>query len=125
MSTGTIDGSNGELDVTITGKSAHAGLYHLGIDSIMIASQIICQYQSIISRVIAPVESCVINIGEIQGGTVRNIVADQTTFKGTVRTYSETVFKKLQIRWRQLIMGWSKPMAVPLNLVARQCIHRF
>lgn len=58
---------NGELDVTITGKSAHAGLYHLGIDSIMIASQIICQYQSIISRVIAPVESCVINIGEIQG----------------------------------------------------------
>lgn len=92
---GPLMAQNGELDVTINGKSAHAGLYHLGIDTIVIASQLICQYQSIISRVIAPVESCVINIGEIYGGTVRNIVADQTTFKGTVRTYSETVFKKI------------------------------
>ena len=105
---GPLMAQNGELDVTITGKSAHAGLYHLGIDSIMIASQIICQYQSIISRVIAPVESCVINIGEIQ-------------LELTARQF----LKKLQIRWRQLIMGWSKPMAVPLNLVARRCIHRF
>ena len=40
---GPLMAQNGELDVTITGKSAHAGLYHLGIDSIMIASQIICQ----------------------------------------------------------------------------------
>lgn len=92
---GPLMAQNGELDVTVKGKSAHAGLYHLGIDSIVIASQIICQYQSIISRVISPLESCVINIGEIQGGTVRNIVADQTTFKGTVRTYSEDVFKKI------------------------------
>ena len=26
---------------------------------------------------------------------MREIVADQTTFRGTVRTYSETVFKKI------------------------------
>ena len=92
---GPLMAQNGELDVTITGRSAHAGLYHLGIDSIVIASQIICQYQSIISRIIAPVESCVINIGEIHGGTVRNIVADKTSFHGTVRTYSEAVFQKI------------------------------
>ena len=92
---GPLMAQNGELDVTVIGKSAHAGLYHLGVDAIVIASSIICQYQNIISRVISPVESCVINIGEINGGTVRNIVADKTTFKGTVRTYSEAVFKKI------------------------------
>ena len=92
---GPLMAQNGELDVTVIGKSAHAGLYHLGVDSIVIASSIICQYQNIISRIISPVESCVINIGEINGGTVRNIVADKTTFKGTVRTYSEAVFKKI------------------------------
>lgn len=92
---GPLMAQNGELDVTVIGKSAHAGLYHLGVDSIVIASSIICQYQNIISRIISPVESCVINIGEINGGTVRNIVADKTTFKGTVRTYSESVFKKI------------------------------
>lgn len=102
---GPLMAQNGELDVTVTGKSAHAGLYHLGIDSIMIASSLICQYQNILTRVIAPVESCVINIGEIQGGTVRNIVADQTVFKGTVRTYSEAVFKKITDTMEALNQG--------------------
>lgn len=92
---GPLMAQNGELDVTIIGKSAHAGLYHLGVDSIVIASSIIAQYQNIISRVVSPVESCVINIGEINGGTARNIVADKTIFRGTVRTYSEIVFKKI------------------------------
>lgn len=92
---GPLMAQNGELDVTVIGKSAHAGLYHFGVDSIVIASSIIGQYQNIISRVVSPVESCVINIGEISGGTARNIVADKTVFRGTVRTYSEAVFKKI------------------------------
>ena len=92
---GPLMAQNGELDVTVIGKSAHAGLYHFGVDSIVIASLIIGQYQNIISRVVSPVESCVINIGEIIGGTARNIVADKTVFRGTVRTYSEAVFKKI------------------------------
>ena len=105
---GPLMAQNGELDVTIIGKSAHAGLSHLGVDSIVIASSIISQYQNIISRVVSPVESCVINIGQINGGTARNIVADKTVFRGTVRTYSETVFKKITDTMQAINHGMEK-----------------
>lgn len=85
----------GELDVYIQGKSAHAGLYHQGIDSIVIASQLINNYQSIISRRISPFESTVLNIGTISGGMARNSVASECEFHGTIRCYSEQVFSKI------------------------------
>ena len=87
---GPLMAESGELDVTVHGKSAHAGKYHEGIDSIVISN-----YQSIISRMISPMQPCVLNIGEIHGGTVRNIVASQTSFHGTLRTYSEEVFSRI------------------------------
>ncbi|MBS6796267.1 MAG: amidohydrolase, partial [Coprobacillus sp.] len=92
---GPLMAESGELDVTVHGKSAHAGKYHEGIDSIVIASFLISNYQSIISRMISPMQPCVLNIGEIHGGTVRNIVASQTSFHGTLRTYSEEVFSRI------------------------------
>lgn len=92
---GPLMAQNGELDVTIVGASSHAGLYHQGIDSIMIASQLISEYQSILTRKISPMQPCVIHIGEIHGGSARNIVADTTHFHGTVRAYDETVFLQI------------------------------
>ena len=38
---GPLMAESGELDVTVHGKSAHAGKYHEGIDSIVIASFLI------------------------------------------------------------------------------------
>lgn len=105
---GPLMAQSGELDVVIHGKSAHAGKYHEGIDTIVIASQLISAYQSIISRMISPMQPCVINIGTIQGGTVRNIVADQTSFHGTIRTYSEQVFQSIVEAMKGLNDGMEK-----------------
>lgn len=92
---GPLMAQSGELDVVVHGKSAHAGKYHEGIDSIVIASELIMQYQTIVSRMTSPMQPVVINIGSIQGGTVRNIVADKTSFHGTVRTYDENIFAQI------------------------------
>lgn len=92
---GPLMAQSGELDVVVHGRSAHAGKYHEGIDSIVIASELIMQYQTIVSRMTSPMQPVVVNIGTIQGGTVRNIVADKTSFHGTVRTYDENVFAQI------------------------------
>lgn len=89
---GPFMATNGELDVEIHGKSAHAGLYHQGVDSIVIASQLMNQYQSIVSRKLSPFEPSVIHIGSIEGGTARNIVADKTVLKGTIRAFDEKAY---------------------------------
>lgn len=83
----------GELDVKIHGKGAHAGLPQNGIDSIVIASHAIQQYQSLVSRQVSPFQPVVLNIGKISGGTARNSVASITEINGTVRCYSEEMFQ--------------------------------
>ena len=82
----------GEIDVTIHGKDAHAGMPHLGVDSIMIASILLNQYQQILTRMKTPFEPAIINIGEIHGGEARNSVASTCELHGTVRTYSDEIF---------------------------------
>lgn len=78
-----------ELDVRITGKSAHAGLPHESIDSIVIASTVIQEYQKIVSRKSSPFHPIVIHIGKILGGEARNSVASSVTLEGTIRVFDE------------------------------------
>ena len=85
----------GELDVTIHGKGSHAGLPQKGIDSIVIASLAISQYQTFVSRRTSPFQPVILNVGKISGGTARNSVASETTLQGTVRCYSEEMFETL------------------------------
>lgn len=64
---GALMASSSELDILVKGKSAHAGLYHQGVDSIVVTSQLISQYQTIISRIKEPFDTSVISIGKIYG----------------------------------------------------------
>ncbi len=92
---GPLMAMSGEIDVKIQGKASHAGLPQEGIDSIIIASQIIQSYQSLVSRRISPFSPVVLNIGEIKGGSARNSVASETSMHGTLRCYDEEIFQKV------------------------------
>lgn len=85
----------GEIDVHIHGKGAHAGLPQNGIDSIMVASQAIQQYQTLVSRRISPFCPVVIHIGKIMAGTARNSVASEAVMNGTLRCYDENLFMQI------------------------------
>ncbi|MCD8029236.1 MAG: M20 family metallopeptidase [Erysipelotrichaceae bacterium] len=85
----------GELDVTIEGKGSHAGLPQDGIDSIMISSDAIHQYQTMIARRISRFSPATLNIGKVVGGTARNSVASTTKLEGTLRCYDEKLFYKM------------------------------
>ena len=74
------------LEITVYGKDGHAARPHEGIDAIVIAGQIVIALQSIVSRNIDPVNSVVVTIGTINGGTRCNIIADRVKMTGTMRT---------------------------------------
>ena len=86
--------------ITITGRGGHAAFPHLGSDSIVAASALVSGLQSIVSRNISPLESAVISTTTINGGTAHNIIPDEVTLGGTVRTLTaetkETVIKRME-----------------------------
>ena len=83
--------SSDPFDITVTGLSGHGAHPHLSIDPIVAASQLVAQIQSIVSREVAPLNSAVVTIGKIEGGTARNQIPDTVKLQGAIRTHSEDV----------------------------------
>ena len=74
--------------IDIEGVSAHGSMPHKGVDAVVVASEIVVALQVLVSRDISPFEPLVVTVGEIHGGTARNIMAGSAYLTGTVRTWS-------------------------------------
>jgi hippurate hydrolase len=88
--------------IKITGKGGHAARPHLAIDAVLLASQLVVNLQSIISRQIDPIHPSVITIGYLKSGTVDNVIAEKATLKGTIRTTSEFIRTEIIEKIRKL-----------------------
>ena len=104
-----------EFNISIEGISSHGAQPHNGIDAIYVASQLISSYQSIISRNINPLESAVITIGKINGGTMRNLIADRVTLEGTLRTFNMDVYNHVIDRINEVNEGLEKMYGVKIK----------
>lgn len=102
MKAGTIGYSAGPfmasvdmMDITVYGKGGHGAAPHQTVDPIVLSAQMILAFQTIVSREIDPLQSAVITVGSIHGGTVYNIIPDQVKLQLTLRSYSDEVRKQV------------------------------
>ncbi len=119
LCSGPFMARNGEFDIEITGKSAHAGQPHLGSDAIISAAQIILGVQNILGRNIDPLEPAVINIGTLHSGEARNIVSGIAFLTGTIRAYDRVVYEKIKDRLSETMKGIEIMSDVSIDLEIR------
>ncbi len=93
---GPLFASIDEVDIDIKGESSHGASPHQGVDAVVVAADLINSFQTIVSRNINPIDSAVITIGKINGGYVRNVIADNVRLEATVRSLNPDVRKKLE-----------------------------
>ena len=94
-----------EFDVTIVGRGGHGAQPHLCVDPVLVAAQCLTLLQQIVARNVGPFQSAVITVGSIHGGTARNVIPDEVTFKGTVRTMDPAVQALMRERITAVIRG--------------------
>jgi amidohydrolase len=91
---GAFMASSDWFTIKVKGKGSHGSQPWLGIDPIQIAAQIINGLQTIVSRqsdlTQAPV---VITVGKIEGGVRSNIIPEECTLYGTIRTLDNDMQK--------------------------------
>lgn len=75
--------------IRVKGKSAHVSRPHLSVDALYIASQIVVNIQSIVSRQTDPINSVLVGIGTLKAGTIYNAVAEDAVLEGTTRAFSK------------------------------------
>jgi N-acetyldiaminopimelate deacetylase len=102
---GLLFANTSELFIDLKGKGGHAAYPHQTNDMIIAACTLVNQLQTIVSRNVNPLDSAVITIGKITGGTVQNIIAEKARLEGTIRTLSPESMKKVKHRIKSLVKG--------------------
>jgi amidohydrolase len=100
--TGTVGCSAGSamaamdnFELTVYGRSCHGAQPNLGLDAVLLAAQVVCALHTIVSRRLPALESGVISVGTIHGGTKENNLAERVELTGTVRSFSPEVRRTL------------------------------
>lgn len=96
--------------IEVYGKSAHGARPHEGVDAILVTSMVINALNHIVSRRIDPLHPAVISLGTVHGGRASNIICDDVTVTGTVRTINEEIRKNIPIMMEESIKGICKSM---------------
>jgi amidohydrolase len=86
---GYITAAVDDFYVSIIGKGAHAAHPDTGIDPIFVVAQVINAIHGIRARRLDPVHPAVITIGSIHGGIAPNVIPNEVTISGTIRTFDE------------------------------------
>ena len=81
--------------IKIHGKAAHITTPQNGSDSLFIGALIATQLQTVVSRLISPVEGGLIGTGRFDAGTTYNIIPGEAELDGTIRAFSAESRKKM------------------------------
>ncbi len=92
---GPIMASTDEFEIVVTGSSGHGATPQYCVDSVVVASAIVMNLQTVVSRQISPLETAVISIGTINGGSRWNVIAGEVKLTGTVRTFSHKLGQEI------------------------------
>lgn len=107
---GQMNASSDTIIIKVKGNNAHGAYPHTGTDAIVIAAQVINTLQTIVSRNVDPREAAVISIGVIEGGTQKNIVAEEVNMIGTVRTLDPNVRDLVLARVEEVLKNTTRSM---------------
>lgn len=103
--TGSFMAAVGSLQITVQGIGGHAAFPHSTIDPVLTMAKIICELQSIVSREIDPLESAVVSITTLEGGTAFNVIPGSVTARGTIRALTTPQLSFLKQRVQQIAEG--------------------
>ncbi|RPH30073.1 MAG: amidohydrolase [Bacteroidales bacterium] len=113
LSAGPFFATVDDVDITIYGKGGHGAYPQKTIDPIVIASRVVLDLQTIVSRELSPLTPAVITVGSFHGGTQRNIIPDEVKLSLTIRTYTDDVRQHILTAIQRIARGAALTAGMP------------
>jgi len=88
---GPVMAAADEFTITLTGRGGHAAKPDRARDPIVAGAQIVTALQTIVSRMVDPLQPVVLSVTEFHAGTAFNVIPETAILTGTVRTFDEAV----------------------------------
>ncbi len=107
------------FDITVNASGAHAAMPHVSIDPIVIATSLVQQLQSIVSRNVPPNSPLVLSVTQIHAGSAYNVIPSQCTLSGTMRYFDTALANTVRQRMRDLCRGAELSYGVQIDIDIR------
>ena len=109
---GPICAASNPFAVTIRGRGSHGAKPHLGSDVIVAGAQIVTALQTIASRRTSPTEPVVVTVGSFHSGTAGNILPEEASLTGILRTMGGEARERVKADFRAITTGIAAAMGV-------------
>ena len=76
------------VKIHFKGKGGHGSLPNQCVDAAVVASSFVMNVQAAVARETHPLDAAVVSIGKMDVGTRFNVIAENATLEGTVRTFT-------------------------------------
>ena len=93
------------LRIVVRGRGGHGGHPHRAADPVVAAAHVVMALQTVVAREVSPHESAVVTVGAIHGGQAFNVIPDEVTLTGTVRTFDAALRRSMPERIRRVAGG--------------------
>src|SRR5262245_58847755 len=93
------------LQIVVRGRGGHGGHPHRAADPVVAAAQLVTALQTVVAREVSPLQSAVLTVGAIHGGQAFNVIPDQVTLTGTVRTFDAALRRSMPERIGRIAGG--------------------
>jgi amidohydrolase len=94
-----------QFTITVHGVKSHGSAPQLGVDSVYVGAQLVVGLQGLVSRETDARRPLVLSVGSLHAGNRFNIIADEATLEGTVRTLDETTHASVQPAMQRIVDG--------------------
>lgn len=91
------------FSINVKGKQGHGAQPHQAVDAVVVASAIVLNLQTVVSRNVSALDSVVITIGNIHSGSEWNVIPGEATMGGTVRFFDPRQEEYIVHRMRQIV----------------------
>lgn len=92
---GQMQANVDSIDIVVKGKGGHGAAPHTTVDPVVLAARVVLDLQTIVSREVDPLDSVVITVGSIHGGTKHNIIPSEVKLQLTLRTTNDKTRKQV------------------------------
>ena len=119
---GAAMAATGKFHITVQGQGGHAAFPHLARDPIVAAAAIVSAAQTIVSRVVDPLDPAVVSITSIHAGEAFNVIPDRVEMKCNIRSFSEAVGKTIETELRRICAETAAALGVRATVAAPEGI---
>ena len=108
------------FNVRVIGRGGHGAIPDAAVDPIVAAAQIVNALQTIVSRNVAPLDTAVVSVTNIHGGTAFNVIPPEVKLEGTIRTFNSGIRQRIVERFEQIARCVGEGMGCQVEVEIKQ-----